>query len=203
MNANIPNTNSGVGSVATAAAAVSQILSQHTQQDQKAVKVFISYSVDDLKLVEELAKQIEPLAEVRYWNKSKEPGEEAWKQIFGWIDESDTILAVVTGKTVIRAMSVGQEIGHAKAKNKKIVPLVAEGIPVSDLGCLSGIVFEPIPTDNPAPALERIRNLFLPKKKPAHLDSTATPDASSGICEFVVLLGIIALVWLVFFNKKK
>ena len=105
------------------------------------MNVFISYSVTDTALVGTVATRIKDLAQVKYWDKSKEPGKEAWPTIFSWIDSADLVLVLITGNTLARAFSVGQEIGHAKKGRKQIIPVVAKGIPSAELGCLSGITF--------------------------------------------------------------
>jgi hypothetical protein len=105
------------------------------------MRLFISYSTDDLDTVKELARSLKPHAEVFYWDKSKEPGTSAWDKIFSWIDIADLVVAIITDKTVSRAMAVGQEIGRARAKKKTIVPLVAPGVKDADLGCLDGITY--------------------------------------------------------------
>jgi hypothetical protein len=82
------------------------------------MKIFISYSTDDIRLVHKIATSLCSYSEVYYWAKDYIPGEEVWPTIFSWIDNSDLVIAVITDKTVSRAMSVGQEIGRAKTKNK-------------------------------------------------------------------------------------
>lgn len=158
------------------------------------MKVFISYSVDDREFVGKVAQEITPLAEVKYWDQSKEPGENAWQTIFQWIDECDAALVVITDKVVNRGMSVGQEIGRAKAKGKVVIPLVEEGIPASALGCLSGITYESIPKVNPSSALERIKALIEKQK--------VKVDEADGITA-LALIGLAALVLVAFTDKGK
>ena len=80
------------------------------------MRLFISYSTGDLEIVDQIADALRPHAEVFYWDKDKEPGKDTWQTIFRWIDSADLVIAVITDKTVARAMSVGQEIGHAKPR---------------------------------------------------------------------------------------
>jgi hypothetical protein len=113
------------------------------------MNIFISYSVTDKELVKQVADPLRPFVDnVFWWEESKEPGKEAWPTIFSWIDKSDLILAVITDHAISRAMAIGQEIGHAKAKNKEILPLVASTVDSKDLGCLSGITYQPIDQNN-------------------------------------------------------
>lgn len=129
------------------------------------MKIFISYSTDDAELVRNISNYVRPHAEVYYWAESKMPGQDAWQSIFNWIDQSDLVLAVITDKTVSRAMSVGQEIGRAKAKDKTIVPLVGPNVDNSQLGCLQGVTYQRIDPDNPKPALQSIERVALAKKQ--------------------------------------
>ena len=120
------------------------------------MKVFISYSTDDISLVKQIADQIRPYAEVFYWDKSQEPGKHAWNQIFGWIDDCDAVVTVITDKTVARGLSVGQEVGHAKARQKIIFPLVAQDVPATELGCLHEVTYLRIERNNPIPAMQAV-----------------------------------------------
>jgi len=147
------------------------------------MNVFISYSVGDGDLVKQIAAAITPFAQARYWENDKVTGEEAWKTIFGWIDEADLVLAVITDKTVARGLSVGQEIGHAKAKGKLILPMVGEGIPATDLGCLGGITYETVSKDDPSSAIQRISVRIAEAKQ--QKDAKAVILA---ICGFIALL---------------
>ena len=129
------------------------------------MKIFISYSNDDLKLVKTYANFIKPHAEVKYWDKDKKPGDEVWPMIFQWIDESDIVLAIITDNTVSRAMSVGHEIGRAVTKGKRVIPFVAKGIPVSELGCLCSINYQEIDPENPQAAMNFLLEELAPLKE--------------------------------------
>jgi len=85
--------------------------------------------------------------------------------IFSWIDIADMVFVVITGNTLHRAMAVGQEVGHAKAKNKLIIPLVSPEVPSMELGFLSGIAYQPIDVKDPAPALQQVARLASMKKQ--------------------------------------
>ncbi len=128
------------------------------------MKVFISYSTNDFTLVSRIADHIRPHSEVLYWDNNKVPGKEAWPLIFSWIDKSDLVLVVITDNTISRAMSVGQEVGHAKAKQKMIIPIVTPNVSETDLGFLSGIIYQRIEHDNPGPALQAVERVILSKK---------------------------------------
>jgi len=153
------------------------------------MKVFISYSVHDSEFVKEFAEALKPHVEsLRYWEESKELGEDAWESIFSWIDEADLVLAVITDKTINRAMAVGNEIGHARAKGRKVIPLVAPGINDSQLGCLKGVTYQRIDMDNPKPAIGAIAN-EISRMKLAKLQA-----GQADLSDLLVIAGLVALV---------
>lgn len=150
------------------------------------MKIFISYSTAELELVRDIANHIKPHAEVYYWAESKIPGQEAWLTIFKWIEQSDFVLVVITDKTVSRAMSVGQEVGHAKAKGKTIIPLVGPFVRTEELGFLSGVIYQPIIPGNPGPALKSIEKVILMKKQ--ELETKNAIFVVGGIVALIILL---------------
>jgi hypothetical protein len=121
------------------------------------MNVFISYSVEDTELVRSVADRVKHKARASYWDQSKEPGKEVWPTIFSWIDAADLVLVLITDKTIGRAFSVGQEVGHAKKSGKQIIPLVAKSVPSTELGFLSGITYIPLDTGNPTAALQTLQ----------------------------------------------
>lgn len=121
------------------------------------MKVFISYSTEDFEVVRKLANAITSLARVYYWDKDKKLGSDAWSTIFDWIDGADFVIAVITDSTVSRAMSVGQEVGHAKARKKVIIPLVGEGVHKNELGCLEGVTYEVFIKNNLDHAITKVK----------------------------------------------
>lgn len=129
------------------------------------MKIFISYSAEDFALVRKLADAIISIAEVYYWDKDKVLGKDSWITIFSWIDAADLVVAVITDSTVSRAMAVGQEVGHAKAKGKVIIPLVAEGVHKSELGCLEGVTYEVFSKDNFDRAIQKTKQTIMSIKQ--------------------------------------
>lgn len=121
------------------------------------MKVFISYSVKDLRLVGFIADQIRPHAEPVYWTQNQAPGQDAWRTIFDWIDTADCVIAVITDAVVERGESVNQEIGFAKGKGKLVIPLVAPAVPKDRLGCLHGITYLPIDRDHFPQTMDRLK----------------------------------------------
>lgn len=147
------------------------------------MKVFISYSVKDLRLVGFIADQIRPHAEPVFWTQNQAPGHDAWRTIFDWIDSADCVIAVITDAVVERGESVNQEIGFAKGKGKLVIPLVAPAVPKDRLGCLHGITYLPLDRDRFPEAMDRLKRTL------AGLAEQKQRDAW-------VLLGIAALaVW--------
>ena len=118
------------------------------------MNIFISYSASDTHAVQQIAQCLEGYGTVNYWAEKKEPGKEAWPLIFTWIDAADLVFVLITGKTLVRAMSVGQEIGRSKAQGKFIVPLVEPGISTSELGVLAGLTYIQLDPSNPDTALK-------------------------------------------------
>lgn len=126
-------------------------------RNYKQMNVFISYCVADTDLVDIVASHIKDRADVKYWKQSNEPGKEVWPTILGWIDAADLVLVLVTDKTMRRAFSVGQEVGHAKKGGKQIIPLVTKDVPTSELGFLAGITYISLDITNPATALKSVQ----------------------------------------------
>jgi len=107
-----------------------------------------------------MANQIIIWGDVFYWNQNSIPGKVAWEQIYNWIDNSDIIIVLISDNNVVRAMSVGQEVGRAKALGKIIIPIVSNNVPSSELGFLSEIIYQPIEVSNPVPAMARISEII-------------------------------------------
>lgn len=121
------------------------------------MKVFISYSVKDVRLVEFVSRQIQPHAEAVYWSRDRIPGQDAWATIFRWIDDSDCVIAVLTGNVLERGESVHNEVGYAKGKGKLVIPLVGSDVPHDRLGCLHGITYLPLDRERFPEAMDRLK----------------------------------------------
>ena len=128
-----------------------------------------------------LASHFSHLAQFSYWERDKEPGKEAWSTIFSWIDQCDLVFALISQTTLTRAMSIGQEIGYAKSR-KPIVPIVGQGVPENQLGCLQGITYIPVSSDSPEAFLEKMQAVV--KRE---LSSKQTKEQNDAL----VLLGLI------------
>lgn len=145
------------------------------------MKVFISYSIDDTDLLHQIIEAIRVCGdEVRCWDKSREPGREVWPSIFEWIDECDIVIAIITDKTAKRGISVGNEIGHAIAKGKPILPLVGPDVNPGELGCLTNVVFQRIERGNAGPAILAVQRTLASYKERAFMEKLALFGAIAG-----------------------
>jgi hypothetical protein len=139
------------------------------------MKVFISYSMEDTDRVQVIADQIRPhVEEVNWWNESKAAGEVAWESINKWIDEADLVLAVITDKVVSRAMAIGQELGRATEKGKKIIPLVERGVSNTELGFLSTVTYIRFDHDDTEAALEPVKKAIEDEKQNRAIDKAVS-----------------------------
>ncbi|MBI1912141.1 MAG: toll/interleukin-1 receptor domain-containing protein [Deltaproteobacteria bacterium] len=154
------------------------------------MKIFISYSTDDLNIVRSISNYIKQNSIVFYWDNNRIPGNEAWPTIFNWIDQSDLVLAILTDKTISRAMSVGQEIGRAKAQGKTIIPIVSSNVQFSELGFLNGVTCLKIERDNPGPVFKELERIVLAKRQQKETQQL-----------ILLLSGIIGMIWLASNNK--
>jgi len=148
------------------------------------MNVFLSYSTEDLALVQWIAQEVRHHANVYYWDESRILGERAWDSIFGWIDLSDFVIVVITDNTVRRGMAVGQEVGRAVTMKKTVIPLVAEGVPDSALGCLSGITYSRLTHNNLTAVMEQINRTLAQRQQ--QVNTTLT---------LFIIGGIVALLW--------
>lgn len=159
------------------------------------MKVFISYSVSDTALVRTVAEHIKAKATVTYWDQSKEPGKEIWPTIFGWIDAAELVLVLITENTLSRALSVGQEVGHARKANKPIIPLVAKGVGSSELGFLAGITYVQLDTTDPSAAIHALQQQLDKLKQQAllrHQQLQAQKELESR--QGIAILALLALL---------
>lgn len=151
------------------------------------MKIFLSYSASDTPIVESTYKHLSEVGEIKFWDKDKTPGDIVWDSIFKWIDEADLVVVIVSQNTINRAMAVGQEIGRAKAKNKKIIPLVASNVVSMDLGCLHGTTYQMFDFENPADSIKNITKTCLQIKQKNAEEATS----------FWVIIGILTALFLV------
>lgn len=151
------------------------------------MRVFVSYSVADVDLLRQVVGTIRAGGdEALCWDTSKVPGQEVWQSIFAWIDSADLVIVIITDQTVSRAMSVGQEVGRARAKGKPIVPLVSADVKPGDLGCLNGVIYQPISREQTQQALAGVARVIEGMKLKKAEEQK----------QLLVLGGIVGLLWL-------
>jgi len=151
------------------------------------MKVFVSYSATDNDFVRKIVKGIRSDAvSVHWWDESKQLGQNCWEQIFGWIDDANLVLAIITGKTLERGLAVGNEIGYAKAKGKEIIPLITDEDDRFDLGCLIGTVDQYIDENDPQSGIDAIK-LHIERKHPAN------DEVDWG--QVLTVLGLVGVIW--------
>jgi hypothetical protein len=121
------------------------------------LNVFISYSVHDRSIVSLINTHLQPHARTFFWDQDKAPGLDVWPTIYSWIDRADLAVVVLTGKTLTRAISVGNEVGYARKAGKRIIPLVAPEVPKGELGCLEGVTYIRLDYDSPAATLAELK----------------------------------------------
>ena len=114
-----------------------------------SIKVFISYSRQDLDFVDRLqAALVAQSIEATVDRQDIERGEEWWERIKQLIVEADTIVFVLSPGSVSSDVC-DQEVAFAESLNKRFLPIVArdlEGLPVPDaLARLSYVFFIPHP----------------------------------------------------------
>jgi hypothetical protein len=145
------------------------------------MRVFISYSGKDLDLVEFLASSLGPKVGVDYWDASRSLGLPDWGQIHNWIEEADLVIVLITDATVQRAMAVGNEVGHAKAHNKPIIPLVASTIDPTDLGCLGGVTYQRFSGETFQQAVQLVAQEVEQRRKQGAIEGWAIVGALAGL----------------------
>ncbi len=159
------------------------------------MNIFISYSVHDTALVSQLDQQLVLQGHsTEWWGKSKKPGREVWGQIFDWIDNADVALVIITEKTVKRAMAVGNEVGRALAMGKRVIPLVAAGVPESELGCLKGVAHIEIDPANPQPAIDEVLAGTQPSAAVAVPAPTPAPLPEMDLALGLLVVGVVVLL---------
>ncbi|ACB77735.1 toll/interleukin-1 receptor domain-containing protein [Opitutus terrae] len=120
--------------------------------------VFVSYSVHDTSLVDTINGHLLPHARALFWGQDKVPGQDAWGTIYSWIDSADLVVVVLTGKTLSRALSVGNEVGYARKAGKRIIPLVGPEVPKGELGCLEGITYIRLDAEDPQRSISQLHD---------------------------------------------
>ena len=149
-----------------------------------AFKVFISHSVTDLWLVEQLKYWLELngietyLAELH-----PEPGVPLAEKVTKAIEQSNCVIGLITNAGG-RSKWVNQEIGYARAKGRLVIPVVEQGESLA--GFVEGKEYISFDRANPGDAIRRVVD-FLAQKK---ADKEASEKALAGL---VIFFGLLAL----------
>ena len=122
-------------------------------------KIFVSYSSHDLSQVELLRQQLaDSPIEVFVAEHSVKPSEDLGEKITHAIKDCD-LFVVLWSSNAEDSKWVSQEIGHANARKKTILPLVLhEGI--TPPGFISNLKFLPI-YQNPELAFKQAREIII------------------------------------------
>lgn len=122
-------------------------------------RVFISYSTNDLGHVDSLQKHLNATPiELFVAEHSVVPGENLEDKITKAIKACD-LFVVLWSENAESSKWVSQEIGHAKAFDKKILPLVlSEGLTLP--GFISNLKYLPS-YENPQASLEKARSIIV------------------------------------------
>jgi hypothetical protein len=117
------------------------------EQEKKAIKLFISYQQDDVKVacnIQDLIVKSSTLKKDEVFVAHRDiPLSEEWrKEMIAQLDSSTHLLALCTN-SYINSPFGNQEVGYAIAKNIKITPIFWEGTNRSYFGFLEG--FQALP----------------------------------------------------------
>jgi len=105
---------------------------------EEKIRVFISYTHDDLCYVEQLAEYLEECGFQTLWDDKLKPGEGFTYQIQNLITQSHVFIAFVTDHSNWRGW-VQQEIGYALALNIPILPIAIGTDPVGIISAVEAV----------------------------------------------------------------
>jgi tetratricopeptide (TPR) repeat protein len=98
-----------------------------------AIRVFISYSRQDLNVADRLVTALEEEGfKVTIDRRDLPYGEEWLQELADFIAGSDTVVALVSPQ-FIASKACNWELGEVKATNKRLIPLVIEKVAIEDL----------------------------------------------------------------------
>jgi predicted nucleotide-binding protein len=86
-------------------------------------KIFISYSSEDRKYAERIAKKLEK-ADVTVWTDSKIPAGVEWAKVIQKSLNESSLVIVLVSDSWINSEWAAFELGAAYGKGKKIVPIL-------------------------------------------------------------------------------
>jgi hypothetical protein len=154
------------------------------------MKVFISHSTKDMKIIEEFKKLVEAQGIKAYVAiEDIHPGDPLWKKIESNIKSSNCLVALMTREGV-KSGSVQNELGIARAKGIRIVAIVEKGVEAK--GILAELEHIVLDRNRPDQALESAATYLgkLKKKK----------DEESNLVGILILAGCLA--WIALASSK-
>ncbi len=121
-----------------------------------AYTIFLSHSAADavwVKWIKVNAQQVG--IEVYLYEHDPQPGRLVADKVQGAIRACDALVVLLTANSQFSPY-VQQEVGAAKALNKRVIPLVQPGVSQSSLAMLQGVEYIPFDFQNPQPALSTL-----------------------------------------------
>lgn len=108
----------------------------HVKHPHRGIRVFISHSVRDMRLVTELERHLDNYGfEVVVAEEIPQPGVYLGEKIYNLISRSDIVLVLLTEHGV-RSEWVWKEVGWALHMHKPVVPIKERSVPKEHLGPL-------------------------------------------------------------------
>ncbi len=124
-------------------------------------KIFISYSVEDTEIVRRIDKSLSPYAEIMWWDENIKLASSSWENVSKWIDSCNFVLVIIADPEIKRAMNVGQEIGRALTKEKRVVALVRNDVKDDKLGFLKASSYLRFNTKNIWDAAKNLNEILM------------------------------------------
>jgi len=118
--------------------------------------IFLSHSAADAAWVKWIKANAHQVGiEVYLYEHDPQPGRLVADKVQDAIKACDALVVLLTGNSQFSPY-VQQEVGAAKALNKRVIPLVQPGIGQSSLAMLQGVEYIPFDFCNPQPALSTL-----------------------------------------------
>ena len=149
-----------------------------------ATKVFISHSMKNIELVNQAKAMLEQKGLNAYVAVSEpEPGQKLDEKIVNHIKSSSYFLLLYT-KDAEGSPWVNSELGIAVSMNKKIIPIIEEGVRLPSI--ISGIEYVKLDSINPETCIQSVSDYLYGLK--------ASKDVTKIIvAAILILLGILVL----------
>jgi len=147
------------------------------------MKVFISHSTKDIKIVDRFVDKLKSIGIEPYVAESDiQPGTILWEKLKSNMKNSNCVLAIIT-KDGSRSKSVHQEIAAANALKIRVAPIVEKGVDLK--GVLAGREYIVFDKNDPDQALINASK---------YLSNLKVKEGSKEIIGILVFAGL--LIWL-------